>query len=80
MESYAALANGGTVPNLSEQNLVDCVYGTDGCNGGNDPSTWNYVTSNGGIVTQANYPYNSGTTGNVSLIMILIYEIILFNY
>jgi hypothetical protein len=66
MESYVALANGGTVPNLSEQNLVDCALGTNGCNGGNDPSAWNYVKSNGGIATQAKYPYVSGTTGTVS--------------
>ncbi len=66
IESYAALANGGTVPNLSEQNLVDCALGTNGCNGGNDPSAWNYVKSNGGIATQAKYPYVSGTTGTVS--------------
>jgi len=65
MESYVALANGGTVPNLSEQNLVGCTYAYDGCNGGQVSSGWNFVKSNGGIATQANYPYISGTTRTV---------------
>ena len=54
IESYAALANGGRLPNLSEQNLVDCVYRRDGCQGGLDPDAWNYVKSKGGIATQTN--------------------------
>lgn len=43
-ESYRAIANGGgTVPNLPEQNLIDCTYSVgpdwqsnphDGCDGG----------------------------------------------
>lgn len=31
LESYAALANGGKLPNLFEQNLVYCVNRRDGC-------------------------------------------------
>jgi C1A family cysteine protease len=69
VESYAALANGGNVPNLSEQNLVDCVYKYDSCNtGGNDDEAWNYLINSqaGGIATAANYPYVSGNTNTVS--------------
>jgi len=71
IESYAALANGGTVPNFSEQNLVDCTYlGTsdpDGCNGGLNSDAWNYLIKSqaGGIATEANYPYTSGSTQTV---------------
>jgi C1A family cysteine protease len=34
LESHYALANNGTLIDLSEQNLVDCVYKRDGCDGG----------------------------------------------
>ena len=67
MESYSALSNNGNLPNLSEQNLVDCVYSIDTCNiGGNVPQAWEYVKRNGGIATQSNYPYISGSTKKVN--------------
>ena len=68
IESYAVLANGGNVPNLSEQNLVDCAYGMDGCEGGNNDYAWNYLIKSqaGGIATKANYPYDSGSTATVN--------------
>jgi hypothetical protein len=67
LESYTALAT-GQLPNLSEQNLVDCSYvGKDGCNGGANPDAFNYVLRNGGIASKANYPYVSGTSGTVSI-------------
>jgi C1A family cysteine protease len=34
LESYYAIANNGTFVDLSEQQLVDCVYSRDGCDGG----------------------------------------------
>lgn len=34
LESHYAIANNGTLVDLSEQNLVDCVYARDGCDGG----------------------------------------------
>lgn len=67
LESYAALSSNGNLPNLSEQNLVDCVYNYDTCNnGGQNTDAWSYVQRNGGIATGSNYPYKSGSTQTVS--------------
>ena len=47
---------------FSEQELVSCDSTDKGCNGGwmDDAFTW--VQNNGGITTEAQYPYTSGTT------------------
>jgi C1A family cysteine protease len=68
LESYAALSNNGSyLPNLSEQNLVDCVYDFDTCDyGGNVLEAWDYILMNGGIATESNYPYKSGSSETVS--------------
>lgn len=48
---------------LSEQNLVDCTYGAPynnyGCQGGWPVRALNYIKNNGGVDTEASYPYEA---------------------
>lgn len=57
----------GTLKSFSEQNLVDCdnrsgtPRGTDmGCNGGLMDSAFSWIEKNGGLCSEADYPYISG--------------------
>jgi C1A family cysteine protease len=58
MEGFTKV-KGGSLPNLSEQQLVDCAgsAGNHGCSGGWPSSAIKWVASNGGSCAQQAYPY-----------------------
>ena len=64
VESFNILNNGKST-DLSEQNLVDCVYTRDGCQGGWMGTAYNYIINNNGINTETAYGYTSGSTKTV---------------
>jgi C1A family cysteine protease len=61
MEGAIQIKAGGNVPNLAEQQLVDCAgsSGNQGCNGGLMTYAFEYVIKAGGIANQKDYPYTA---------------------
>ena len=55
----------GNLVSFSEQQFVDCVTSnwTNGCNGGYKIDAFKFILENGGIATEASYPYK-GVKGN----------------
>ncbi|TVU10457.1 hypothetical protein EJB05_43989, partial [Eragrostis curvula] len=51
----------GRLVSLSEQELVDCDTLDDGCDGGISYRALQWITTNGGITTEADYPYTAVT-------------------
>merc|ERR1719362_1408355 len=60
VEGAVAIAT-GTLPNLSEQQLVDCSTkeGDHGCGGGLMDFGFQYIIDNHGIDSESDYPYKA---------------------
>jgi len=52
----------GKLLKFSEQNLVDCVYPRDGCDGGMMDTAFRYIKNNNGINLETGYPYSSSSS------------------
>jgi hypothetical protein len=61
IEGINAIATGNLV-SLSEQEIIDCDAQDSGCDGGQMEDAFRFVIGNGGIDTEADYPF-IGTDG-----------------
>nr|QDL52667.1 cathepsin K [Meretrix petechialis] len=60
LEGQEKKKHGGSIKDLSEQNLVDCAnrrYGNYGCRGGWMNNAYKYISDNKGIDSESCYPY-----------------------
>jgi len=62
IESMHALKH-GDLPILGPEQIVDCDDVDAGCNGGDTPTAFEYVTQAGGQDTEDSYPYKAGQSG-----------------
>jgi C1A family cysteine protease len=62
IESDYILATGKTQV-LAPQQITSCDKTSFGCNGGTTESAYRYVMSAGGLETESDYPYTSGSRG-----------------
>jgi len=61
LEGMAAIA-GAALPSLSEQQLLDCAgadFGNKGCEGGAMQNAFYFAYYNGGLCSEASYPYKA---------------------
>jgi len=55
----ATFLAGKTLPILSPQEIVDCDKTDGGCNGGDTPTAYEFVIKEGGLESEASYPYTA---------------------
>jgi len=53
----------GTLPMLSEQEVISCDTTDGGCNGGDTVTAYEWVEQNGGLESEKDYPDSSATSG-----------------
>jgi len=58
IESVTSIGGRG-LPILSPQQIVDCDSGEQGCGGGDPQQAYQYVVQQGGLDTEASYPYTA---------------------
>lgn len=61
--AYFIFSGQNTTSSLSNQQLISCDTTNTGCAGGWMDNSFNWVKSNGGLCTDADYPWVSGSTG-----------------